>query len=60
MTHCMSRVASDQVTKCSASDLASEGIRVISINPSAVQTNFFEASDLSFEQIEETNSRYSL
>ncbi|XP_031638614.1 uncharacterized protein LOC116350809 [Contarinia nasturtii] len=43
MSYCMSKAALDQFTKCSALDLAPRGIRVNSINPASVRTNFLKA-----------------
>lgn len=37
-SYCISKAALDQFTKCSALDLASKGIRVNSINPSAIRS----------------------
>lgn len=49
----MSKAALDQYTKCAALDLAPKGIRVNSINPGAVKTNFLERMGLTEEEIAE-------
>lgn len=50
MSYCVSKAALDQLTKCSALDLAAKGIRVNSVNPAAVRTQFFETLGLSAQQ----------
>ena len=44
----------DQFIKCSALDLAPKGIRVNSINPAAIRTNFFEPLGMTVEQYQES------
>lgn len=42
-TYCMSKAALDQFTKCLALELAPLGVRVNSINPAVIVTNFIRA-----------------
>ncbi|OTF76717.1 3-oxoacyl-acyl-carrier-protein reductase FabG-like protein, partial [Euroglyphus maynei] len=46
----VSKAGLDQLTRCSALELASKGVRVNSVNPGVVITNIHKASGLSDEQ----------
>jgi NAD(P)-dependent dehydrogenase (short-subunit alcohol dehydrogenase family) len=39
LAYCISKAATDQLTRCSALDLASKGVRVNAVNPGVVVTN---------------------
>lgn len=47
--YCMSKAAMDMFTKCLAMELAEKGVRVNSVNPGPVRTNFFTRAGLSSE-----------
>ncbi|CAO1368939.1 unnamed protein product [Diamesa serratosioi] len=47
LSYCMSKAALDQFTKCVALDLASKNVRVNSINPAVIVTNFFQTMGMS-------------
>lgn len=40
LTYCMSKAALDQFTKCISLELAPKGVRVNSVNPAVIKTNF--------------------
>jgi len=40
LAYCMSKAALDQFTRCTALELASKGVRVNSVNPAVIDTNF--------------------
>lgn len=40
LTYCMSKAALDQFTKCVSLELAPKGVRVNSVNPAVIKTNF--------------------
>lgn len=40
LTYCMSKAALDQFTKCVSLELAPKGVRVNSVNPAVIRTNF--------------------
>lgn len=40
LTYCMSKAALDQFTKCVSLELAPRGVRVNSVNPAVIKTNF--------------------
>lgn len=40
LTYCMAKAALDQFTKCISLELASSGVRVNSVNPAVIKTNF--------------------
>ena len=46
----ISKAAMDQLTRCSAIELAPNGIRVNSVNPGVIETDFFVNSGLSTKQ----------
>ena len=46
----ISKAAMDQLTRCSAIELAPKGIRVNSVNPGVIETDFFVNSGLSTKQ----------
>ena len=52
LAYCVSKAAVDQLTHCSALELAPKGIRVNAINPGVVQTNLHKRSGMD-------NERYS-
>ncbi|XP_055312296.1 uncharacterized oxidoreductase TM_0325-like [Sitodiplosis mosellana] len=43
LSYCVSKAALDQLTKCSALNLAPKGIRVNAINPAAIRTPLYKA-----------------
>lgn len=48
-TYCMSKAALDQFTKCTALDLGPLGVRVNSVNPAVIVTEFHKALGMSEE-----------
>ncbi|KAJ6635686.1 putative oxidoreductase [Pseudolycoriella hygida] len=52
LSYSMSKAAINQFTKCTALDLAPFGIRVNSVNPSAIRTPIFEKVGLTAEQVD--------
>lgn len=44
LVYCMSKSALDQFTKCTAIELAEHGVRVNSVNPGVIDTDFHQAS----------------
>lgn len=52
MAYCMSKAAIDQFTKCCALDLAPNGVRVNSINPALIQTDFHKRLGMNDEAYE--------
>jgi NAD(P)-dependent dehydrogenase (short-subunit alcohol dehydrogenase family) len=50
LPYCVSKSAMDQLTKCSALELAQYGIRVNSINPATVETEFHKRSGFGEQQ----------
>ncbi|KYQ57786.1 3-oxoacyl-[acyl-carrier-protein] reductase [Trachymyrmex zeteki] len=51
LPYCMSKAALDQFTRCVALDLASQQVRVNSVNPGGVQTNILRDTGMSQEQL---------
>ena len=47
----MSKAAMDQMTRCNALELAPKGIRVNSVNPGVIDTDIFNRSGMSDEEI---------
>ena len=47
----MSKSAVDQMTGCSALELASKGVRVNSVNPGAIATDLYSHAGMSDEEI---------
>ncbi|XP_053671706.1 3-oxoacyl-[acyl-carrier-protein] reductase FabG-like [Anopheles nili] len=43
LSYCVSKAGLDQFTRCTALDLASKGVRVNSVNPAVIVTNFHKA-----------------
>uniref|UniRef100_A0A182S8U5 Ketoreductase domain-containing protein n=1 Tax=Anopheles maculatus TaxID=74869 RepID=A0A182S8U5_9DIPT len=43
LSYCVSKSALDQFTRCTALDLATKGVRVNSVNPAVIVTNFHKA-----------------
>ena len=63
LAYCMSKAALDQFTKCVALELAPKNVRVNSINPAVIVTDFFrrmgmndEAREAFFENSKETHA----
>lgn len=50
LAYCMSKSALDQFTACTALELASQGVRVNSVNPGVIRTNLQKAGGLDEEQ----------
>ena len=46
LAYCVSKAAVDQLTRCTALDLAPKGIRVNAVNPGVVRTNLHRASGM--------------
>ena len=59
LAYCVSKSAVDQLTRCSALELASKGIRVNAVNPGVVITNIHKRGGMSDEDYEKflVNSR---
>lgn len=49
LSYCMSKAALDQFTKCVALELADKGVRVNSVNPGVIVTNFHRRAGVSEE-----------
>lgn len=64
LVYCMSKAALDQFTKCIALELAPKGVRVNSVNPAVIVTNFHTSSGMSTEvyqkYLEETSKSHPL
>ncbi|KAL3790232.1 hypothetical protein ACHAWO_001307 [Cyclotella atomus] len=52
ISYCMSKAAVDMMTKCASVDLAKYGVRINSVNPGMVETNFQKRGGISDEQYE--------
>uniref|UniRef100_A0A182QS93 Ketoreductase domain-containing protein n=1 Tax=Anopheles farauti TaxID=69004 RepID=A0A182QS93_9DIPT len=52
LSYCVSKSALDQFTRCTALDLASKGVRVNSVNPAVIVTNFHKAIGMNDEAYE--------
>ena len=52
----MSKSALDNLTKTTALEVAADGIRVNSVNPGYIVTNFFKNSKMTDEQVSEVRS----
>jgi NAD(P)-dependent dehydrogenase (short-subunit alcohol dehydrogenase family) len=52
LAYCVSKAAVDQLTRCSALDLAPKGIRVNAVNPGVVETNLHKRSGMTDEAYE--------
>lgn len=52
LIYCMSKAALDQFTKCVSLELAEKGVRVNSVNPAVIRTNFHETSGMKGEVLE--------
>ncbi|HKP69715.1 MAG TPA: glucose 1-dehydrogenase [Pyrinomonadaceae bacterium] len=52
LAYCVSKAATDQLTRCSALELASKGIRVNAVNPGVVVTNLHKRGGMSEEDYE--------
>lgn len=50
LSYCISKAALDQLTKCTALELASGGVRVNSVNPGTVRTDIHQRSGMGIEQ----------
>jgi len=46
LAYCVSKAAVDQLTRCAALDLASQGVRVNAVNPGVVVTNLHRRSGM--------------
>jgi len=51
LAYCMSKSAVNQMTGCSALELASKGVRVNSVNPGAIATDLYSHAGMSDEEI---------
>ncbi len=49
LSYCVSKAALDQLTRCSALDLASQGVRVNAVNPGVVVTNIHKRGGMEDE-----------
>ena len=49
LSYCVSKAALDQLTRCSALELASKGVRVNAVNPGVVVTNLHTRSGMNNE-----------
>jgi NAD(P)-dependent dehydrogenase (short-subunit alcohol dehydrogenase family) len=52
IAYCVSKAAIDQLTRCSALELAPKGVRVNAVNPGVVQTNLHKKSGMDEEKYE--------
>ncbi len=52
LAYCVSKAATDQLTRCSALELAKKGIRVNAVNPGVVETNLHKRGGMSAEDYE--------
>ncbi len=52
LSYCVSKAAVDQLTRCSALELAPKGIRVNAVNPGVVVTNLHKRGGMADEQYE--------
>ncbi len=52
LAYCVSKAAIDQLTRCSALELAPKGVRVNAVNPGVVQTNLHKRSGMDDEKYE--------
>ncbi|HLA95553.1 MAG TPA: SDR family oxidoreductase [Pyrinomonadaceae bacterium] len=52
LAYCVSKAAVDQLTRCSALELAKKGIRVNAVNPGVVETNLHKRGGMSVEDYE--------
>lgn len=52
LAYCVSKAAVDQLTRCSALELAPKGIRVNAVNPGVVVTNLHKRGGMAFEDYE--------
>lgn len=52
LAYCVSKAATDQLTRCSALELAPKGIRVNAVNPGVVVTNLHKRGGMSEEDYE--------
>ena len=53
LAYCVSKAATDQLTRCSALELAPKGIRVNAVNPGVVVTNLHKRGGMSDENYED-------
>lgn len=58
LSYCISKAALDQLTKCSALDLAPKGIRVNSINPAAIRTPLYRSLGIDSKEEQEMFDTY--
>jgi NAD(P)-dependent dehydrogenase (short-subunit alcohol dehydrogenase family) len=52
LAYCVSKAATDQLTRCSALELASQGIRVNAVNPGVVVTNLHKRGGMATDDYE--------
>lgn len=52
LIYCMSKAALDQFTKCVSLELAPKGVRVNSVNPAVIRTNFHETNGVKSDEVE--------
>jgi len=52
LAYCVSKAATDQLTRCAALELAAQGIRVNAVNPGVVETNLHKRGGMSAEDYE--------
>ncbi|KPI96972.1 putative oxidoreductase [Papilio xuthus] len=57
--YCMSKAAMDMFTKCLAMELAEKGVRVNSVNPGPVRTNFFTRAGINSEHNDELMKNFA-
>ena len=53
LAYCVSKAGVDQLTRCSALELASKGIRVNAVNPGVVVTNIHKRGGMDEEKYEQ-------
>lgn len=52
LIYCMSKAALDQFTKCISLELAPKGVRVNSVNPAVIRTDFHETNGVKANELE--------
>lgn len=52
LAYCVSKAATDQLTRCAALELASKSIRVNAVNPGVIETNLHKRGGMSVEAYE--------
>ncbi|KAK9839751.1 hypothetical protein WJX84_012022 [Apatococcus fuscideae] len=59
LAYCVSKAGLDMLTRGTAQDLASKGVRVNAINPGEVQTPIFKSSGMSDQEVEKYMAKWA-